>query len=89
MGNRHSVLSILNAGLVIGCYLGFSIKIACFEVKVIGLKNNVCVVSENFTDLPLALEKVKTHLHTNLAGIKAGKGFGVDWYSSQTASLSN
>lgn len=70
-------------------YLGFSIKIACFEVKVMGLKNNVRVVSENFTDLPLALEKVKTHLHTNLAGIGAGKGFGVEQYLSPTASLSD
>lgn len=55
--NRHSVLSMLSIGFLIGYYLGFSIKIACFEVKELGLKNNACVVSENLTDLPFALDK--------------------------------
>lgn len=57
MVNRQSVLSRLSIEILIGYYLGFSIKIACFEVTELGLKNNACVVSENLADPPFALDK--------------------------------
>lgn len=57
--NRHFCVEYIEYWISYRVLFGLSIKIACFEVEELGLKNNACIVSENATDLPFALEKWK------------------------------
>ena len=57
---------------------GLFIRFYCvLKVGVMELKDNVCVAFENGAHPPRSWERERMHFHTNLAGIKPGKGVGM------------